>query len=447
MHRIMNRSPLHWFTAVSSLFAVCLVALLPVSAQEENALLDIIETNQAIVDYPNDVTFRLKLTGQSSIAKAELIYDVSEFSCLEAASQVPVEVTGSLIEWTWVMVRSGNPPPGSELWWEWRLTDARGNVITTPRQRLTFTDDRFAWRTVEAEGVHLHWYEGNDVGPTLLDAAVAGLERLQNEMGIQLQRDVQLYIYGSSADMRDAVLYVQEWAGGIAFEEYDVILIGVPPAIADDWGRKTVRHELAHLVIGQFGRSCVGGSRPTWLNEGLAVFAEGDLQDDFAAALEDAQQNNGFEPIRTLSGAFPADENAAVLAYAQSYSVVDFLLDRYGQEKLQALLLTLAQGFNYDDALEQVYGMNADGLETEWREAIGAPERQISPTPTPIVAANVPTVVPMTAPENMPTPPAAAGPVPNAESQSPGFCGLGLIPLLLLGFVAGSKRDRGAPGR
>jgi hypothetical protein len=413
-----------------------IVLITPAAGQQEPTAVDeIIANSEAIVDYPNDVTFRLELAADTTVVDAVLTYGVEQHSCLDAVVQVPVEFTGSIIEWTWIMIRSGNPPPGVAMWWEWRLTDAQGNEYSTPRQELTFTDDRFQWRTLEAEGIRLYWYRGDEVGPTLLDAAVGGLDRLQNEMGIELLDDVKLFIYGSSADMREAVLYIQDWAGGVAFSEYNVILIGVPPDIAEDWGRSTVRHELAHLVVGQFGQSCVGGSRPTWLNEGLAVFAEGELQADFAEALDSAFEDNSFEPVRSLAGAFPTDEEVANLAYAQSYSVVAFMLSEYGQEKMQELLLTLAQGEGYDEALQQVYGFNVDGLEVAWRQAIGAAERLISPTPTPILAANIPTVAPLGVPQNMPTPPSAAEPPPEISTQSPGFCGLGMVPLLFMGLV------------
>ena len=93
-------------------------------------------------------------------------------------------------------------------------------------------------------------------------------------MGIQLQNDVQFYIYGSAADMRDAVLYVQDWAGGVAFDEYNTILIGVTPDSAADWGRSTVRHELAHLGTGQVARSCVSGYRPPRPAGGLGTWPE-----------------------------------------------------------------------------------------------------------------------------------------------------------------------------
>jgi hypothetical protein len=260
-------------------------------------------------------------------------------------------------------------------------------------------------------------------------------------MGIQLQEDVDIYIYGSAADMRDALLFVQEWAGGVAFDEYNTILMGVQPASAAGWGSSTIRHELAHLVIGQVGRSCVGGSRPTWLNEGLAVYAEGEPSEDTQASITQATQENGFEPLRSLNGAFSSHGPEAGIAYAQSYSVVDFLLAEYGQDAMQSLLLTLAEGAGYDEALMEVYGMDVDGVEAAWRAALGLPPRTFPPTPTPIVAANIPTAVPLGKPENVPTPPSAAEPPPEVEEERPlssnsvTICGIGLIPLFGVGFV------------
>ncbi len=403
---------------------------------------DPILRNEISLNFPNDATFRLELDPDAAIIDAVLTYDVERASCLEAEAQVPVDVNGAALEWTWVMSRSGNPPPGAVLWWEWTLTDADGNQLATPRQTVTLTDDRFPWQTIEAEGVRLHWYRGDEVGPLLLDAAVAGLAQLEADMGIVLQNEVNLFIYGSAEDMREAVLYIQDWAGGVAFSEYNTILMGVPPNIAADWGTRTVRHELAHLVIGQFGQSCVGGHRPTWLNEGLAVYAEGEPDAGTLADIESGIADNRFEPVRSLNGAFPAHGDAAGMAYSQSYSLVNYLLTYYGEAKMQTLLLTLADGHGYDAALEQVYGFNVDGLETAWRAAINAPSRQIPPTPTPLVAAAVPTAVPLGAPVSLPTPETAAA-APSAEPERPSsdICGLGLIPLALLGGLSWRKRN------
>jgi hypothetical protein len=411
------------------------------AAQTEAAELRVTE-NEALVDFPNSVTFRLRLSPDSPLQSATLSYSVDKFSCLEAATAVPVTIdpaNATQLEWTWVMIRSGNPPPGASLRWEWHLTGTSGHTLVTPLRQLTFSDDRFAWRTVAAQGIDLHWYAGDNVGPMLLEAAVEGLFLLQDEMGIELQSDVQIFIYGNSRDMREAVLYIQDWAGGVAFTEYNIILMGVTPVSAPGWGRRTVRHELAHLVLGQFGRSCVGGSRPNWLEEGLAVYAEGEPEQSVLDDLAVAIRENRLEPVRSLNGPFPAHGREAGIAYSQSYSLVAFLLEQYGQEKVQDLILTLAAGEGYDGALEQVYGFNSDGLELLWREAIGAQPRTIPATPTAIAAAAVPTYAPLGAPRAVPTPPEAAATAvpaaPEPEARRPALCGFGLLPVFLLVFV------------
>lgn len=401
-------------------------------------------SDEAVVSFPETVTFRLQLESQQEVAAATLNYRVQRRRCVPVDTEAPAEVDGDVVEWTWIMSRSGNPPPGAELWWQWSLEDEQGNVTHTEPQTMTLEDPRFEWQTVSQEHIHLHWYEGQDVGPTLLDAAVGGLQRLEQEMGIELQDDVSFYIYGDAADMRQAVLYVQDWAGGVAFTDYNTILIGVAPEAADEWGRETVRHELAHLVVGQFGWSCLGGERPTWLEEGLATYAEGPADEGTRQDIEQAITENSFAPLRTLGGSFPSHDRQAGLAYSQSYSVVAFLLEQYGQDKLQELILTLAQGVDDDAALEAVYGFNVDGLEMAWREAIGAPPRQIPPTPTAIRAAAVPTVAPLGGPQDVPTPPSAAAPAPAVPTPR-GTCALGLAPLLLLGLAVlapGARRRR-----
>jgi hypothetical protein len=263
----------------------------PITLSEERII-----TNDASVDYPTKVHFRLEVDPALTIVDAVLTYDVEQISCLDVSTQVPVEVDGPVIEWEWPMIRSGNPPPGADLWWEWTLTDDQGQTYTTPRQNLKFTDDRFSWQTISEGDVILHWYDGEEVGPLLLESAVAGLALLEEDLGIELQEDVELYIYGGSDDMRDAVLYIQDWAGAVAFPEYNIILVGVPPHLAEDWGRSTIRHELAHLVVGQYGRSCVGGRRPTWLEEGLAMYAEGEPSTDVTTDLDQGIKENSFAP-------------------------------------------------------------------------------------------------------------------------------------------------------
>lgn len=425
---------------------LCFLLGLPKDSKAQSGSIPLDEeriiTNEALVNYPNSVNFQLEIEPSLTIVEAVLAFDVEQASCLDVSTTVPVEVAGSKLEWEWAMVRSGNPPPGVELWWEWRLTDDQGQHYHTPRQSLTFVDERFSWKSISEDNITLYWYEGEEVGPLLLESAVAGLSLLEEDLGIELQEDITFYIYGSAADMRDAVLAIQDWAGGVAFSEYNTILMGVPPGIAEDWGKPTIRHELAHLVVGKFGQSCVGGHRPTWLEEGLATYAEGVPAGSVLADLEQATADNSFAPLRSLNGPFPAHGDEAGSAYSQSYSTVKFLREKYGQENLQNLLLLLAQGEGYDDALQQVYGKNVDVIEQEWREWIGVPLRQVPPTPTPLSAAAIPTIVPLAGPANLPTPlPGDLAQAPTTPAN-PGFeiCGVGLVPLFLFGAFSLRKK-------
>ena len=86
---------------------------------------------------------------------------------------------------------------------------------------------------------------------------------------------------------------------------------------------------------------------------------------------DEAISKNELISVRSLSSSFPTDPDAARLSYAESFSLVDFLLDEYGGEKMSELLGVFKAGSSYDDALIQVYGFDMDGLDARWRGSLG----------------------------------------------------------------------------
>jgi hypothetical protein len=68
-----------------------------------------------------------------------------------------------------------------------------------------------------------------------------------------------------------------------------------------------------------------------------------------------------------------------------------FLIETYGQDKMNSLLIALRDGTTIDDALMKVYGFDVDGLEDAWRGSIGATPKAASAQPT---AQPTPTFVP-----------------------------------------------------
>ena len=66
----------------------------------------------------------------------------------------------------------------------------------------------------------------------------------------------------------------------------------------------------------------------------------------------------------------PAD---VILFYGQARSLVRFMVNKYGSEKMRNLLSFIKKGQYIDTALMEVYGIDRDGLDNEWRRSIGAP--------------------------------------------------------------------------
>ena len=130
-------------------------------------------------------------------------------------------------------------------------------------------------------------------------------------------------------------------------------------------------HELAHLLVNEATFNCFAGLDP-WLSEGLAVYSEGPVSKYFQNALAGAITGEQLISVRSLSSSFPAAHSGAILSYAQSQSLVEFLIDTYGWEKMRRLLSIFKDGSTTDKALRTVYGFDRDGLNQQWKQHIGA---------------------------------------------------------------------------
>ena len=132
-------------------------------------------------------------------------------------------------------------------------------------------------------------------------------------------------------------------------------------------------HEMAHLVVHQVTMNGYGIALPSWLDEGLAMYAEGELSSDFASALSSAAKRGQLDSVQSLSSSFPAQTAAATLAYAESYSLVEYLLDhKGGRENMLDLLGATRNGSGYEEALQDVYGLSISQLDSQWRQHLTA---------------------------------------------------------------------------
>jgi hypothetical protein len=449
--------------AISIVLLFCFLAspLQAVSAAPPQAA---VTDDKAVIDFPNSITFKVKITAGASIVSIVLEYGADQLTCgtviAKAFPQFQPNKSVS-VEWAWDMRQSGSLPPGETIWWRWRILDANGQETVTEQKTATWIDSVHKWKTVTDGDLRLHWYSSDQShAQALLTAASQGLGRLESDAGLTLDAPVDFYIYANTSDMKDAILYEPSWTGGMAFPENDIVILGVSTDQLD-WGRDSIVHELTHVLVGHRTFSCLGDV-PTWLNEGLAVYSEGDLDTTSQAQLDQAVREDTLDTIRSLSGGFSEVRDKATLSYSESYSIVKFLIEKYGQEKMNNLLVTLRDGTSIDAALQKTYGFDVDGLEQEWRKAIGARLVPVSAQPT---AVPTPTIVPTIVPVG--GAPLAVTPIPFAvptssfsptETASPasgrppivltlillGFCCLLLliIGVVMIGLVVHSQNQK-----
>jgi len=337
-----------------------------VRAQPELTIRD----SSAQVAFPLAISFGVSAESAADITDIRLHYRVDRLSFAPVTSEAYIEFRPAKavsVNWSLEMIRIGGLPPGSSVEYWWTVEDAGGDKAATAPAIVLFDDNRYDWRSLTEGRVTLYWYQGDEPFAQELMAAVQqALGRLNDYTGVELEKPVKLYIYADAQDLQGSMIYPQEWTGGVAFTRYGIMAIGISNDNLD-WGKQAIAHELTHLVIHQVTLNPYT-NLPTWLDEGLAMHSEGPLESVFVNYLNGAIAENRFISVQSLSSPFSAYAGEAALSYAQSYSLVEFLITSYGQDKMFELLSTFRAGATYDGALEKVYGFDMDGLDALWQE-------------------------------------------------------------------------------
>jgi len=350
------------------LVILALGAIIPAVGGAEDLVLKSLDP---VVDFPMGITFSASAQSPADIVDMRLHYMVERQGFARIVSEIKPSFTASrsvTASWTWDMRMTGGMPPGTSIDYWWTAVDADGAEQETLPGNLVLQDNRYDWESITEGMVTLYWYSGgDDFAGELMDATQDALTRLSDTAGAELEEPVSLYIYKDSAALRGALIFAQEWTGGVAFTQYGVVAIGIGTSASElEWGKRTIAHELTHLVTAQVVANPYG-DMPTWLSEGLSMYAEGDLQSTFTNVFGTALRDGSLISVRSLASPFSTDDFNAYLSYAESYYLVDYLISRYGRDKMLELLDTLSEGTTYDNALLQVYGFDMDGLNTEWQ--------------------------------------------------------------------------------
>jgi Peptidase MA superfamily len=309
----------------------------------------------------------------------------------------------------------GDLVPGTDIEYYWQVDNSGGQTLKTDTFKYSYPDDRFDFKSLSAPvgkgKMTVYWYGTNDAyGQDRLNVAVAAIERLQTQIGVELQTEAKVWIYRTRNDMLAALPFKGQTneatlvtLGELAGPN-TVLLLGGDPGV-----NNTTAHELSHLVVHLATNNLlIGGvSIPAWLDEGLSMYNQESVERGYTDALDRAIQANALISIQSMSSV-PGQSDQVILFYGEAYSVVKYLNEKFGKEQMQKLLSVFKRGSAVDDALKEVYGFGIQELESRWRSTLGAPVSSAAtaaPQPTApagAVAQNTPAPVNTPAPSALP---------------------------------------------
>jgi hypothetical protein len=351
-----------------SLTAVFLLSALPLAAQEGAGW-----TATADHAFGQVVTFHLE--GPADVTRATLFFQAPEFDTTFAAD-VPLPATAGdgqplRLSYPVDLSRVRFAPFTTVTYW-WVVETAVAAPHTLPRQTLYYQDDQFTWRELGQDRARVFW-SGDDLalGQLALDVVAEALPRWEAILPLPPDLAFDLYLYPSSADLRAALrLTGRDWVGAHAHPELGVLLVtAVNSRTAPTDLRQSIPHELAHYLLYQSFGPVAYEAIPHWLNEGLATLLEARPNPNYALVLETAVANFATLPLADLCEGFPAAEERAVLAYAQSESLLHYVRGQYGNQTVQNLLAAYADGLACDAGVQRVLGRSLADLERDWLAA------------------------------------------------------------------------------
>ncbi len=385
-------------------------------------------------------------------------------------------------------------PTGTRLSYHFDIRTADGQRLETEPQVLVYLNRGLDWDSVSDGLINVYYYhhtsQSEERANQVLEVAADTYAHMGPILGVELTEPMNLVVYSDYADMRAALQTSSRVAQqrlrtlGQAFTNERTLLVdGSNDPFVGDNILTTTAHEFTHLLVADAAGTAYGQVY-VWLNEGLAVYSEGG-NTEFGLYVNTAIRNDAVPPLASLR-TYAGTPQETLRNYGLGHSVVTYMLDTYGTEKMTRLFDAIRTMHNFEKSLETAYGLTIIELDNEWRESLGLAPRELStpvlpafqaiPTrrPTPIPAGSAqqapapqaterPTATPM--PKNEPAPtytpmPAPATAAPPA-APSGGGCGappprsagrslptevasVALLagPLGLLAFGAARRRDR-----
>ena len=230
-----------------------------------------------------------------------------------------------------------------------------------------------AWDSVDSPHFRVYYRENTSVEP---DAILQTAEKFYAELPRLTTRisdeTIKIWVCDTHKAFQASVhAPIQDWAVGCAFPLSRRIIIQNPKqiAIARLQLAQVLRHEIAHVLFGQYTQKAVK-EIPLWFVEGIAMHLSKEWVPSRHGTLLKHVFTKSIMPLGELTDKFPSSQTGADLAYAQSQDALRWFVENNGSEPLWSIIDKLHTGLNLNDAFTMVLGYDLANFDRLWRESL-----------------------------------------------------------------------------
>lgn len=254
----------------------------------------------------------------------------------------------------------------------YRFQTEGGEELKSETFSFPYLDNRFQWQSLERGKFVVLWYEADvTFARDVLDAAEEGREQvlalLQRPKN---NRQISIYAYAAEGDLQSTLAKTDaSWVGGHADPELGSVVVALPPG-ADRalQVQRQIPHEITHVMLYRF----MGDGYqylPRWFNEGVASQMELFPNPEYEVILEKAHREGELIPLGQICHSLPVDQELVLLAYAESSSVLSYIMQEYGLTGVRAMISAYDQGVSCSRGVEIALDRDLQTLEREWKRA------------------------------------------------------------------------------
>ncbi|HJO82733.1 MAG TPA: peptidase MA family metallohydrolase [SAR202 cluster bacterium] len=363
---------------VISLLALAMAAIAGIANQPQhpdvNQMAAVrIVTAEHRIEFPERIVMSLEAEAAVNVDEIQLFYRIAGQNASVYGYPKTARTSGILTA-EFDITTNGTTfiPSGVEIEYYYLFKSSDGSQFETERYYVEYLDPQYDWRRLDAGPVEILWHDRplssvEDAAEKVADR----VERITEVLGSQPSKKMKAVIVNNRSEAGRTFPVVSQAAsdsnlyGGFAYGNFDVFILS-------GLGVDGMIHELTHLFVDEVIGSPLA-KMPSWLGEGLAMYFENGAAGR-NSTVSNAASNGSLLPLHGM-GAVPGRPSEVRQFYAQAWSVVDFMIEDFGDERMSHLLRSIDEGDTIGEATFGAYGLTIDQLDAAWRS-------QINPRPS-----------------------------------------------------------------